>query len=444
MAEREPGRTAAEAQAVIMPQLDMTTEEMTILRWMKDEGDHIEQGDALLEVMTEKIAIEIDASFTGYVRGIRYEPDAVVPVGEVIAYITAGADDPLPGAGESSETTVADGARQSSEPTVQQSAGSDGASQEADRATADKQPLQAADIGPVRAAPIVRRIAADLKVNLTRITGTGPGGRVLADDVRAFAAGEAKTSSADVIGGVALAPTARGAADAAVVESRLSPTRRAIASRMAASWQSAPHVTLTIDVDMSAAAAFRSHVREALAAEGREVAFTWNSLIAWVAVQALVRQPELNATLEGDVLRRYGDIHLGVAVDTPGGLLVPVVRETQRLGAAALANALNEAAAKAMDGRLQPADLSEGTFTITNLGGFGIGSFTPILNPPQVAILGVGAVQDQVLPVDGKPEIRPVCTFSLSFDHRAADGADGARYLALLKQLLLNPHRLVV
>lgn len=432
MAGSEAERSAAGAEAVIMPRLDMTTEEMTILRWMKDEGEYVEQGDALLEVMTEKIAIEIDAAATGYVRGIRHGADAVVPVGEVIAYITADAQTALPDAAQAPDE---------SDSAAPSAAGADVEPEEA-ASGEDGDVWEGAERGPVRAAPIVRRIAADLAVDLTAVTGSGPGGRVLAEDVRAFAA---SSEDADAMPRVESPATdAVDGAQASVVETRLSPTRRAIASRMATSWQSAPHVTLTIDVDMSVAADFRASLRDALVAEGNDVNLTWNGLIAWVAVQALARKPELNATLEGDTLRRFDDVHLGVAVDTPTGLLVPVVGRAQRLSPAGLAAALNEAAAKALDGRLQPADMAGGTFTVTNLGGFGIGAFTPILNPPQVAILGVGAVQERVVPVDGQPAVRPVCTFSLSFDHRAVDGADGARYLALLKELLLNPHRLVV
>lgn len=284
---------------------------------------------------------------------------------------------------------------------------------------------------------------------------------MLADDVRTLAAavgkpatGVASATGSEGLGAKGIELTAgavdglgainTGSGDDAVVESKLTPTRRAIARRMEASWRTAPHVTLTIDVDMSEAAAFRERLRGALAAEGSDVSFTWNSLIAWVAVQALVRRPELNATLEDDTLRQYADIHLGVAVDTPAGLLVPVIHSAQRLRPAQLAVALADAAGKAVGGGLQPMDMSGGTFTVTNLGAFGIGAFTPVLNPPQVAILGVGAVRDKVIPVNGAPHVRPVCTFSLSFDHRAADGADGARYLALLKELLLDPHRLIV
>lgn len=432
-----PG-TVGGVEAAIMPRLDMTTDEMTILRWMKGEGEFVEEGEPLLEVMTEKIAIEIDAPFSGYVRNVRYGVDDVVAVGEVIAYIAESLDGPLPEAGNGPEEKVLQDA-------VGGSKGAAGRSSAQARPDTEPDALVARGPTPVRAAPVVRRIAADLGVDLRQVIGTGPGGRVLAEDVRTFAEASGGSRTEDVAHGIGVVagPSWGGGA---VEEVRLSPTRRTIARRMGLSWRTAPHVTLTMDVDMAEAAAFRVRLKEAWTAEGdgKSGSLTWNSFIAWVAVQALVRHPLLNATLDGDVLRRFEDIHLGVGVDTPSGLVVPVVRSAQSLGPAQLATALTEAAAKAMAGTLQPADVADGTFTVTNLGGFGIGAFTPVLNPPQVAILGVGAVREQVIPVDGRPAVRPVCTFSLSFDHRAVDGADGARYLQTLHALLLNPHRLVL
>lgn len=458
---------------VIMPVLDMTSEEMTIVRWMKRDGEPIKKGEPLLEVMTEKITIEIDAPADGIVRGIRFEADAVVPVGEVIAYIvgegeaweddggaSGGTEAPAsaPAAtvdiAASASAAATDTAAASPAASADVSSGSPQA--EHSEPTAAEEPKHVTGVPRlVRAAPIVRRIAADLQVDLQYVTGTGPGGRVLADDVRAFAERAAQAASARAGAGPA-AGAVTAMADAVVgsqsgspsqfvaAATPLSPVRQVIGRRMQQSWRDAPHVTLTMDVDMAAAAAFRAQLREALAAEGSAVSLTWNSLIAWFTVQALVRRPDLNATLENDILHSHADINLGVAVDTPRGLLVPVVHGAQRLRPGQLAEALAEAAAKAAAGTLQPAKMSGGTFTITNLGGFGIGAFTPIINPPQIAILGVGAVKDTIVPVDGAPAVRPMCTFSLSFDHRAIDGADGARFLAELRDMLQQPHRLIV
>lgn len=428
------------AVEVFMPRLDMTTEEMTILRWFKSEGEPVKKGEPLLEVMTEKVAIEVEAPADGVVSGIRYQADAVVPVGELIAYIRQEGEAEVPGP-QAAETATAVSA--------------------------------AAPERKVRAAPAVRRLAAQLGVDLQQVRGTGPGGRVLAADVRAYAEAMAADGAPQPAPGPAVhaatpaperpapelpapqpavpqpvvpEPTvAAPAAPAAADEGRpLSGVRRVIAQRMQSSWQTAPHVTLFMDVDMSAAAAFRAHMQRALAAENPDVKFTWNSLITWMAVQALLRRPELNATLEDSRIRSYDRVNLGVAVDTPSGLVVPVVPAADRMRPGQLAAALADVTARAREGRLQPSELTGGTFTVTNLGIFGIGGFTPILNPPQVAILGVGAVTDRVVAVDGRPEVRPVCSFSLSFDHRALDGADGARYLATLQELLQDPYRVVV
>lgn len=461
------GAAVTSAEAVIMPRLDMTTEEMTILRWMKAEGEYVAEGDPLLEVMTEKIAIEIDAPIGGYVRDVRFGADDVVPVGEVIAFIAETADGPLGDAGGNGLSGgAAEGAHAAGAAEMPEASHVGSIAGVADPASAAATGGSGYDTSEiVRAAPIVRRIAADLGVDLRSVPGTGPGGRVLADDVRRAAArveiaakgpaGIESEAVRDPGGGKAAteagprrvghdAEPVDAAGDA--VELRLSPLRRTIARRMSDSWQGAPHVTLFMDVDMFEAAAFRGRLQEALLLEFGEnaVSLTWNNLIAWAAVQALVRRPELNATLEDGVLRRYANVNLGVAVDAAAGLLVPVVRGAQRLGPGALARAIADVVEKAQRGRLEQADVRGGTFTITNLGAFGISGFAPIINPPQVAILGVGAVRDQVVPVNGEPAVRPMCTFSLSVDHRAADGADGARYLQELKKLLLHPHRLVV
>lgn len=402
------------AVELLVPRLDMTTEAVTIIRWIKGEGQPVRKGEPILEVMTEKVSIEVESPADGTLWGICHGPDATVGVGELLAFI-AGADEAI-------------------------------AAPDPDAATAAPEPVLAAPPapppGPVRASPAVRRLARQLGIDIRMVAGSGPSGRVRAEDLQAAAAAAVPSAAAALAAAPAVMPASTPAgADGAAQP--LSPTRKTIARRMLASWQAAPHVTLFMDVDLAAAAALRQELKQALA-DGGGPPLTWNAWITWMAVQAAAQHGGINATLEDGQLTRHTAVNLGVAVDAPGGLVVPVIQRADRLRPGELAAELAAIAERARQGRLRPGDVSGGTFTVTNLGGFGITGFTPIINPPQVAILGVGGVAERLVAVDGQPAVRPVVTLSLSIDHRALDGADGARYLSALRDLLQNPYRLMV
>jgi pyruvate dehydrogenase E2 component (dihydrolipoamide acetyltransferase) len=294
--------------------------------------------------------------------------------------------------------------------------------------------LREAEQARPRVTPLAAKLAAELGVPAAAIEGTGPGGRVTAEDVRRHgeqgAPGPAPAR--------APAPPTPALGPAEVVEIPLRGIRKTIADRLAESYRTAPHVPLRLDVEMTEATRFREQVLPEV--EKRwGVRLTFTDLIAAATAAALAEIPALNATLEGDLLRRHPAVHLGIAVALDDGLIVPVVRNAAALSLGALAAQTKALAEKARAGRLSGEELTGGTFTITNLGPYGIQSFDPILNPPQVGILGVGAIEERVVPRDGQPAVRRMMTLTLTFDHRAVDGAPAARFLARLRELLERP-----
>lgn len=400
-----------------MPMLDMTSEEMTIIRWLKKAGDQVRKGDPIVEVMTEKVNIEVEAPYDGVVTALLESEGTVVKVGKPIAVIAAPGEEPA-------------------------------------AAAAQPVPEKPAMVGPgqnriVRASPAVRRAARIKGVELAEVEGTGLGGRITVADVERHAARQgpaAPAPSAPAPAAPAQPAPALPAAEAArpapqaevgggLQGEPLSPVRRTIAKRMSASWQ-APHVGLRIDVDLSRAAEMRRRLADRGSAVG------WNALISYAAVRTLSRHVRINATFQDDRLAIHPAVHLGTAVDLGDGLLVPVVRDAQALGLVDMARSLADVTERARQNRVSPAELTSGTFTISNLGGFGISEFNALINPPQVAILAVGAIGDRVVAVEGQVQIRPMVTFCLSIDHRVLDGADGARFLKGLKELLEEPYLL--
>jgi pyruvate dehydrogenase E2 component (dihydrolipoamide acetyltransferase) len=218
--------------------------------------------------------------------------------------------------------------------------------------------------------------------------------------------------------------------------------RKVIAERLSASYQQAVHVPVRVDADMSAAAELRRQLKPALEATGARLTYT--DLIAAAVIQALIAHPVLNATLANDEVHIHPSVNLGIAVALEEGLTVPVIADANTLRLADLSLAIQDAAKKARNNQLPPAAYSGGTFTITNLGNYGVDNFDPIINPPQVAILGVGRIQDRVVAVNGAPAVRPMMTLTLVFDHRATDGAPASQFLATVKELLENPARLLL
>jgi pyruvate dehydrogenase E2 component (dihydrolipoamide acetyltransferase) len=415
------------ATAVIMPKVDMVMETGTFVEWMKQEGDQVEKGSPLFVIMTDKASIEIEAPAGGILAGITAKPDDVIPVTEIIAYILEPGEE-LPAEAPAPPTPVLEEA--ASAPASVQTGHPDGAE------VAVPGPRD----GKFRATPVARRLASELGVDLSLIQGRGPRGRIHKADVLDFAeqgAGVQAVPAAATHAVVVPLPSAR---QKKVVP--LAGPRKIIAERMAYSAFTAPHITMTLSVDMSEAARLRSHLLASIEQRtGLRLSFT--AILARAVASTLPRHPYLNASLNGDQIVLWEDVHLGIATSIEDYLIVPVIREAQAKDLEQVVVALGDLVERARAKRLTPSEMAGSTFTISNLGMFGVESFTAIINPPESAILAVGKIANMPRDVGGQIELRPTMHLTLSADHRVVDGATGARFLADLKTVLENPYLLI-
>ncbi len=416
---------------ITVPQLGESIVEATVGHWLKHPGDAVAAGDALVELETDKVNLEVQAQTAGTLQEIRKEEGATVGIGEVLG-------------------TIAEGA----------AAAATAAPPAATPAPAAEEPAAAA--GPT--SPEVRRTAQDLRVDLREVTGTGPRGRVTREDVertaaRLATAPEAVIPPAPAAAAPAPAPkaptppapapaSAPAAADVFATagreeRQRMSRRRLTIARRLVEAQHGAAMLTTFNEVDLSAVMAVRHERRDAFK-EKHGVSLGLMSFFTKATVSALKTYPHLNAEIQGDeiVLKRYYDI--GIAVSTDEGLVVPVVRDADRLNFAGIEQAIAELAAKARSGALTLEDLRGGTFTITNGGVFGSLLSTPILNAPQVGILGMHGIQERPIAVHGEVQIRPMMYIALSYDHRIVDGSVSVRFLRHIKELLEDPTQLLL
>ncbi|MCS7178532.1 MAG: dihydrolipoamide acetyltransferase family protein [Anaerolineae bacterium] len=449
------------ATPVIMPKLEMAQETATVVEWLKREGEYVEKGEPLLVVETEKITVEIEAPASGILAGVRVGPGDVVPVTQIIAYILEPGEE-LPDEARTGVAPVSVPARPSvsplpeippspSVPPLRAPAATPVARRLAETygidlgtvvgtgpggqiTRSDVEAVRARSREPmvappspepekVRATPAARRIAREQGVDLTTLRGTGPRGRIQA---------------ADVLQAIQMAPPA-----AAPEVIPLTGMRRTIAERMTASYQAVPHIMFTVSVDVGALEEMRARLNRMAEAEGGpHISLT--ALLVKAVAWTLRRHPWLNSTLRGEEIHLLPEINIGVAVALDTGLIVPVVHQADRKGLAEIAAAVNDRVRRAREGRLTPTDVAGGTFTISNLGPFGIEQFTAIINPPQVAILAVGAATRQPVADDtGGVRVRPIMKMTLSVDHRVVDGAQAALFLKDLKTALEFPYFLL-
>ncbi|HXF70841.1 MAG TPA: 2-oxo acid dehydrogenase subunit E2 [Thermoflexus sp.] len=424
---------------VIMPKFEMAQESGKVLRWLKQEGDMVTKGEAILEVETDKVAMEVEAPASGTLVGIRVGPGEVVPIGQPIAYILlpgetwaeapAPAVPPTPRAPQATPLAERMAQAHGVDLAAVPGTGPGGRVTKADvEAYLVQRGLEATSEGKIRAAPAARRLARELGVDLRAVEGTGPGGRIQSVDVQRAAEAMRR--------GIEAEAPARPAVRRRIP---LTGMRRAIAERMTRSVREAPQFTVSVDVVMDRALAV---VEELSAWAEREegIRVTLTALLIRACAWALRRHPALNATLEGEEILEWEDVNIGVAVAVPEGLVVPVVHRADQLGLLAIARALEEKAGRAREGRLRPEDLQGGTFTLSNLGMYGVDRFTAILNPPQAAILAVGRVAKRPVVGEGdRVEVRSMATLTLTADHRIVDGAQAARFLEDLRTALERP-----
>lgn len=408
------------ATDVILPVLGMAQDSGKIVEWLKTEGDAVTQGEPLVTVETDKALVDLEAPASGTLARVSARAGDEVPVAQVIAVILAPGESPDAGiSGPSRPHAVAESALVA--PTGQPAMHT---------ATAASAPPASAPThnGRRAASPKARRIAAERGLDIAAISGSGPGGVVLAADVLAAPSGGVTTIAQQ-------APTAAtsrepGAADSSAV----SGVWRLMAERTTQSWTTVPHFFLTREVNATRLIAWRER---ALRHESDQVTYT--DLLVRVVAEALRRHPRVNASWDQGAIKSNAAINIGLAVATEQGLVVPVIHQADDLALRGIARQRADLVARAQAGALRLPDLQDGTFTISNLGMYGIDAFNAIINAPQAAILAVGRIVDRVVPVAGQPAVQPMMTLTLSCDHRVVDGARGAEFLASVAALIEDP-----
>lgn len=445
------------AKEIFMPKLSSTMEVGTLLQWFKDEGDTVEIGEPLFEIMTDKINIEVESYEEGVLLKKYYQEDDEVAVNTIIGYIGA-EDEQAPESTSLIEET-------SSIVTEEQ------------HILENEEPIVTTE--KIRATPAARRIARESNLQLENITGSGPSGRIQKADVTAMVAVQSKRK---------MTPLAKKIADTTGVnmneidgtglqgkvhkvdvlehlhhhhdnekvktsdksntatpkaKQKLSGLRKAIATKMQTSIQTIPHVTLTSEIDMTEVIKLRAQLLPVIEQEtGHRLSYT--EIIMKATAKALKKHPQVNASLIDEEIIFNESINIGLAVAVDNGLIVPTVHHVDEKGLGDLTVLCKSLGEKARQQQLQPADLSGSTFTISNLGMYAIDGFTPIINPPEVGILGVGQITKKPVVINDQIDIRSILVLSLSFDHRVIDGAPAAHFLTDLKMILENPYRLLV
>ena len=393
------------ATQVVLPKLGLTQEEGTIVRWVKTEGSRVAKGEPLFEVLTDKASIEVEAPASGVLLQILAPEGTTAPVATPIAII-----------GEPGERIPAQAAPVG----------------EAGAAAAAGVPVRH---GRIRVSPRARALAESHGIDLRALRGSGPDGRIIERDVQQAVDGAGRGGA-----GAAGAPAGVRPAVPPAVPARV---RMIIARRMTESLRDTAQLTLTTEADMAEAARLRDEVGAELERRGGTRP-TYTDLVVRAAAIALRDHPRLNAQWTGNGVRLLSEIHVGVAVALDEGLVVPVVRHTDRATLAQISAAVRDLSERARTSRLKPAEMAGGTFTVTTLGVYDVDAFTPILNPPEAAILGVGRVHRRPVAVGDRVEVRPVVVLSLTFDHRVLDGAPAAEFLQRVKHVLEHPYLLLL
>jgi len=424
---------------IVVPELGESVVEARVARWLKKEGDHVELGEPVVELETEKIDLEVNADRSGVIASIKRQEGEDVKIGELLAVLEEGV-----GAGPAK----ADGGSAAAAP-----ASGNGSPQTNTPPSGASSPATSASDEP-RSTPTARSIAKAHDVNLGTVQGSGTGGRVMKQDVQAALGGtkppaenqaapprETKPKAAPAPAVARPAPRVQG--DRSETRQRMSKRRATIARRLVEAQRTAAMLTTFNEVDMTAVMALRARRKEAFQKQ-HGVGLGIASFFVKASVAALRAFPQINAEIQGDeiVLKNYYDI--GMAVGAEGGLVVPVIRDSDRLSFADIELAIRDFAGRAQNGTLTLEDLAGGTFTITNGGVFGSLMSTPILNPPQVGILGLHKIQERPIAISGKIELRPMMYIALSYDHRIVDGREAVQFLVKIKEYIEDPGQLLI
>lgn len=393
---------------IILPKIDEAMTQGKIIKWMKQEGEKVEKGTILFTLETEKVTWEVESPAAGVLSKHLAKDGDVVAVGVVVAYIlSAGEEMPqelrkTTGAGEEEETPVSANVSKKDEKIEREAASTD---------------------ERIKATPLAKKVAKELSVDLSMVTGTGPGGRISREDVEKFAESRSQL------------PQTEKKSDDIVA---LSSMRKTIARRMTESFQTVPHFSLTVEVDMYEL----KKIREALLGtiEKRTgIRVTYTDLFIKIVARAVEDNPAINVSWAGDALSLHHDINIGVAVNVENGLVVPVLEGANKKSLEEIAKNRSELVDRARKGKLLPAEMKGGSLTVSNLGMNGIDQFNPIINPPESCILGIGRTVEKPVVREGTVIIRPMTKLTLSIDHRVLDGGSGSRFLQRISELIENP-----
>jgi pyruvate dehydrogenase E2 component (dihydrolipoamide acetyltransferase) len=410
---------------VTLPRLGQWMETGTIVRWLKSEGDSVEKGEALYELDTEKVTQEVEAEASGVLLKILAGEGEEIEVGKAIAVIGEQGEEVPEGEAEDPTEVSEDDAQEEGSPAPEREDERErGREEEPEGPSEPEQSVESTNGGRVKASPLARRIARERGIELSALRGTGPEGRIVAEDVeRASATGAAAAPAA-------AAPTG----DVEVV--KLNQMRKTIARRMTEAWE-APAFQISMSADMTASV----RLREALLAQVKEggVRPTYSDILTKVVALALMRHRDVNAHFAGDSVKLFPTANIGIAVAIPHGLVVPVIPGCERLTIPEIAAARADIVSRTREGKLRAEDLDGGTFTISNLGMYGVERFTAVLNPPQAGILAVGAIEERAVVVDRDFEIQPRMDVTLTIDHRSVDGATASEFLATVRSFLEEP-----
>jgi pyruvate dehydrogenase E2 component (dihydrolipoyllysine-residue acetyltransferase) len=423
------------ATDIVMPRLSDSMEEGTILRWVKSQGDEVAVGDELVEIETDKANMVYEADAAGTLIEILAQEGDTLPIGETIARVGEPGEAGGDGAARRADPEPAE--EEESEPAEPESAPPEAPATTAERAAPEPAVAEPSGDGRVKASPIARRIARERGLDLAAITGSGPGGRIVKADVERVKAPQEQApgppAAAATAGARERPETAKGEVE--VVE--LTKVQQTIARRMAESKATAPHFYLESEVDMSRAVEGRARIK-ASAAEG-DVVPSFNDMVVKAAALALREFPRANGAYRDGRVEQYARINVGVAVAAQDALIVPTVFDADRKGLAEIAVESRALAQRVRSGEITPPELSGGTFTVSNLGMYGITNFAAVINPPQAAILAVGSITERPVVRDGEITTAHLMPLNLACDHRILYGADGAELLARIRELLEEP-----
>lgn len=429
------------SKTIQMPALSPTMEEGTLAKWLVKEGDSVSSGDLLAEIETDKATMEFEAVDEGIIAKILVsEGTEGVKVGTVIAIIAEEGEDVAEAAASGGEAK-AEAPKADAAPAKEEKADAAPAPKAAAPAKAE-----APNEGRVKASPLARRLAEAQGVDLSGVAGSGPNGRIVKADLEGAKSGAAATTAAaqPAASAPAAAPSAPVAATAAAQDFgiphevvKLNGMRKTIARRLTESKQQVPHIYLTVDIQLDKLLKLRGELNAGLTS--RNVKLSVNDMLIKALGVALMEVPECNVQFAGDQMLQFQRADISVAVSIPGGLITPIITDANSKGVAAISNAMKDLAARAKDGKLKPEEYQGGTASLSNMGMFGIKQFEAVINPPQAMIMAIGAGEKRPYIVEDSVQIATVMSATGSFDHRAIDGADGARLMKVFKELVESP-----